>query len=155
MNLSLRSKIIAGVIALGLLLIALFKFGLGGSPISVIDNQPSENQNSNDPALISSEPPQLYIKEPLIVSPNQIFKLNFNIPLQNGPETKITLDPPHEIEIKLTGDSKTAIITPKTPYKLGQGYTMSIKPDTKLKEEGKTLGKDYDMHFNVINYSGI
>ena len=153
---SLKTKIIALIVALGIILIALFKFGLGGmsTPIVNNDTQPTE-QSSSNPALISSDPPELFIKKPLIVSPNQVLKLNFSVPLQNGPETKIIIDPPHDIEIKLSDDYKTAIITPKVPYKLGQGYALFIKPETKLREEGKTLGRDYDLHFNVINYSGI
>ena len=156
MTLSLKQKLIAAIIATGLILIAIFKFGLGEIGIPVVNNDPkSAEEDSSNPALISSDPPQLYIKEPLIISPNQVLKLNFSVPLQNGPETKLVLDPPHEINIELTNDNKTAVITPKVPYKLGQGYAIFIKPDTKLREEGKTLGKDYDLHFNVINYSGI
>jgi hypothetical protein len=151
-----RNKIIAAVIAVGLILIAIFKFGLGGMAIPIVNNDPKPaEENSSNPALISSDPPELYIKKPLIISPSQVLKLNFSVPLQNGPETKIVMDPPHEVQIELTNDNKTAVITPKTPYKLGQGYAIFIKPDTKLREEGKTLGKDYDLHFNVINYSGI
>lgn len=158
MNLSLRSKIIALVIGLGLILIAIFMFGLGGgSPVPIIDNQnqPAGQANNGEPALISTDPPALLEKKPMVIPQDQVIKLNFNVPLQNGPETKLIFDPPADVEIKLSDDSKTAIITPKKPYKLGQGYTLFIKADTKLQEAGKTLGKDYDMHFNVINYSGI
>ncbi len=156
MNLSLKNKIITFVVGLGIILIAVFKFGFGGTAVPIIENnQNPAEQNGTDPTLISSDPPQLYIKEPLVISPNQVLKLNFSVPLLNGPETKLGLDPSHEIEVKLSDDYKTAIITPKTPYKLGQGYTLFVKRDTKLREEGKTLGKDYDLHFNIINYSGI
>lgn len=152
-----KSKIIAVIITLGLILIAIFKFGFGGNPISIIDtDQPKqETQDPNKPALISSDPPELLEKKPLIFKPDQVIKLTFNVPLQNGPETKIRLDPPHEFEVTLTNESKTAVITPKSPYKLGQGYTLFIKADTKLQENGKLLEQDYNMHFNVINYSGI
>lgn len=151
-----RTKIIAFVIGLGLILIAVFNFGFGSSPIvPVVNNETQPPPQSSEPALISSDPPELFKKIPMIFKPDQIIKLNFNIPLQNGPETKLKIDPPHEVEIKLSDDYKSAIITPKTPYKLGQGYTIFVKADTKLQEPGKTLGKDYDLHFNVINYSGI
>lgn len=157
MNLSLRTKIIALIIALGLVLIAIFKFGFGGDSIPVVNNdsKPVQQVDNGEPALISSEPPELFEKKPMIFTQDQVIKLNFNVPLQNGPETKLIFDPPADVEIKLSDDSKTAIITPKKPYKLGQGYTLFIKADTKLQEANKTLGKDYDMHFNVINYSGI
>jgi len=148
-----KNRIIAMILALGLLLIAIFKFGFGGNPIPIIDNKNQDQPTG--PAIISSDPTQLYQKTPLVITPNQVLKLNFTVPLQNGPETKIVIDPPHEIEITLSDDYKTAIITPRTPYKLGQGYSLFIKSDTKLREQGKTLGRDYDFHFNVINYSGI
>ncbi len=156
MNFSLKQKIIGAIIALGLILIAIFKFGFGGMAVPVVDNAPKPAvQNSSDPALVSSDPSELFIKKPLVVAPNQVLKLNFSVPLQNGPETKMVFEPPHEVQVELTNDNKTVVITPKTPYKLGQGYTIFIKPETKLREEGKTLGKDYDLHFNIINYSGI
>lgn len=148
-----RNKIIAAVIALGLILIAIFKVGLGGRNIPVVNNKRAEESQS--PAIISSDPPQLYIKEPLVVSPNQVFKLNFNVSLMNGPETKIGISPEHEIQVDVENDNKTVVIKPKTPYKLGQGYTISVKDEAKLREEGKNLGRSYDFHFNVINYSGI
>lgn len=151
-----KGLITAIVIIIGVILIAIFKFGLGGTPIPVTDNQTSQEQiNNGEPALISSDPPELFQKKPLIFKPDQVIKLTFNTPLQNGPETKLVIDPPAEVEVKLSDDFKTAIITPKKPYVLGQGYTIFIKADTKLQEPGKTLGKDYDMHFNVINYKGI
>lgn len=152
-----KNKILAAVITTGLILIAIFKFGFAGTPIQIIDNQPSQSNpapDNGEPKLISSDPPELFKKEPLIFSPDKILKLNFNVELENGPETKLVFDPPAEVEVKLSDDSKTAIITPKKPYKLGQGYTLFIKPDTKLKG-GKTLGQGYDLHFNIINYSGI
>lgn len=155
---SSKGKIAAIVIALGLILIAIFNFGFGGTPVPVVDNQPAESvpaQDNGEPALISSDPPQLFEKKQLIFRPDQVIKLTFNRTLQNGPETKLIFDPPVEVDVKLSDDFKTAIITPKKAYKLGQGYTLFIKADTKLQENGKTLGKEYDLHFNVINYSGI
>lgn len=150
-----KNKIIAAVIGLGLILIAIFKFGFGGSPVSLPSATQTSQSGPEGPAIISSEPPELFIKKPLIISPSQVLKLNFSVPLQNGPETKIVLDPPADVQIELTNDNKTAVITPKSPYKLGQGYAIFVKRDTKLKEEGKILGQDYDLHFNIINYSGI
>ena len=153
---SLKTKIVAGIITLGLILIAIFKFGLDGTPISVIDNNKEQSQpNPNEPALISSEPPELFLKKPLVFRPDQVIKLNFNTQLQNAPETKLTIEPAADVEVKISDDFKSVTITPKKPYKLGQGYTLFLKADTKLQEQGKVLGKDYDMHFNVINYSGI
>lgn len=151
----LKQKIILAIVVIGLILVTIFNFGFGGKPISVINNPPSEaSAPSSEPQLISTNPPELFEKKPLIFTPDKIVELTFNAELENGPETKIIFDPPLEFETKLTDDFKTAKIYPKKPYKLGQGYTLFIKPDTKLKG-GKTLGKGYDMHFNVISYSGI
>lgn len=151
---TLKGKIIAGVIAIGLVLIAIFNFGLGGTPISLTDDTKNEQAQSNEPQLISTTPPELFEKKPMIFIPTQTIELHFNAELENGPETKLVLDPPAEIKIDISSDSKTAKIIPVKPYALGQGYTLFIKPDTKLKG-GKTLGKEYSFQFNVINYSGI
>lgn len=153
--LNLKTKIIGFVVAVGLVLIAIFNFGLGGTPIPVVEEskQPAAI-TSSEPQLISTTPPELFEKKPLIFTPDKIIELNFNVELENGPETKLIFDPAIEFEVKLSGDSKTAAIYPKKPYKLGQGYTIFIKPDTKLRG-GKTLGKEYNFQFNVINYSGI
>jgi flagellar basal body-associated protein FliL len=150
-----KSKLIAAIITIGLILIAIFNFGLGGMSVPIINNDAQPSENSSTPAIVSSEPVQLFKKETLVVSPSQVFKLNFNVPLQNAPETRIVFEPAHEINVELTNYNKTAVITPKVPFKLGQGYTIFIKSETKLEEEGKTLGQGYDFHFNVINYSGI
>ena len=93
-------------------------------------------------------------KKPQIFPPDKVFELNFNTELENGPETKLVFDPPAEIKIDIINESKTARITPAKPWKLGQGYTITIKPETKIKG-GKTLGKEFTVHFNIINYSGI
>lgn len=159
-KLSLTKKIIGFLVFLGILLIALFKFGLGDNSLPSINmsgqdsSQNSSKDSGGEPRLISTIPPELFEKKPLIFTPDKIIELNFNAELQNGPETKIVFDPPIEFETKLTDDFKTAKIYPKKPYKLGQGYTIFIKPDTKLRN-GKTLDKGYDLHFNVISYSGI
>lgn len=153
--LGLKTKIIGFVVVLGLILIAIFNFGLGGKPVSVTDTSPKEaSLPTGEPQLISTVPSELFEKKPLIFVPDKIIELNFNAELENGPETKIVFDPPLEFDTKLSDDFKTARIYPKKPYKLGQGYTLFIKSDTKLKG-GKTLGREYDLHFNVINYSGI
>lgn len=155
MNLStLKSKIIAGVVAIGIILIAIFKFGFGGNAIPIVGNSPEPTPDPNEPQLISTTPPELFEKKPLIFRPDQIIELHFNSRLENGPETKLVLDPSAEIKVEISDSGKTAKIIPVKPYKLGQGYTLFVKPETKI-EGGKTLGKSYDMQFNVINYSGI
>lgn len=156
MTFSLKQKIIGGVIILGIILIAIFKVGLEGISNSIFNSSKEKVQQADNggPALISSTPPELFDKKPLIFRPDQVIELHFNDKLENGPETKIVLDPPVEFKIEVINDNKTAKITPVTTFKLGQGYTIFVKPETKI-QGGKTLGKSYDMQFNVINYSGI
>lgn len=154
MTIPLKQKIIGAVVVIGLILIVIFKFGLGGTQISLTDNVKNEQAKTNEPQLISTTPPELFEKKPMIFIPTQVIELHFNVELENGPETKLVLDPPHEFKVEISSDNKTARIVPLKPYTLGQGYTIFIKPDTKIKG-GKTLGKGYDMQFNVINYSGI
>lgn len=156
MNFKVKPVLVGAIIFIGAILIAIFKFGFGGGGISIINNssKPSEQVNTSEPQLISSNPPELFERKPMIFKPDQVIELNFNTKLENGPETKIVFDPPVEVKIELKNEDKTAVIKPVKPYKLGQGYTFFIKSDTKL-AGGKTLGKEYNLTFNVINYSGI
>lgn len=152
MKLSLKQKLIGAVIGIGLLLIAIFKFGLNGTPVPVVNN---ETNTSTEPEIISSDPPQIFKKEKLIVGPDKVITLNFSVPLLNAPETKVSIKPEHDIDIKLSDDYKSIIITPKVPYKLGEEYTILVSREAKLRDDGKILGKDYNFNFNIINYSGI
>lgn len=152
---TLKGKIIAVVVAIGLVLIVIFNFGLGGKPVPVVsESKQSSSPAGSEPQLISTTPSELFEKKPMIFTPTQVIELHFNAELENGPETKLVLDPPADTKIEISGDGKTAKIIPVKPYTLGQGYTVFIKPDTKIKG-GKTLGKEYSFQFNVINYSGI
>ncbi len=152
MRFSLKTALIPFLIAIGLILIAIFNFGLNGTPVPIVNN---ETQSSTEPAIISSDPPQIYKKEKLIVAPDKVITLNFSTQLLNAPETKVTIKPEHDVDIKLSDDYKSIIITPKAPYKLGEEYTILVSREAKLREEGKILGKDYNFNFNIINYSGI
>lgn len=154
MNLKLKPVIIGAIIFIGAVLIAIFNFGFGGIPILVVKNQQPAQTNSNEPQLLSTTPKELFEKKPLIFRPDEVIELHFNAELENGPETKLVLDPPADVKIEVINEGKTAKITPIKPYKLGQGYTLFLKSDTKIKG-GKTLGREYGMQFNVINYSGI
>ncbi len=148
---STKGALIGFIVLLGALLIAIFNFGLGGGkPVEIVDNQ----IDPSTPQLISTNPPELFQKKPMVFSPDQILELNFNAELENGPETKLIFDPPAEVKVDITNDGKTAKISPVQPWRLGQGYTITIKPETKIKG-GKTLDKEFTVHFNIINYSGI
>lgn len=155
MKLTFKTLLIPIVITIGLILIAIFKFGLDGIPVPIVNNQAEPQTVSTEPAIISSDPPQIYKKEKLIVGPDKVITLNFSTQLLNAPETKVTIKPEHDVDIKLSDDYKSIIITPKSPYKLGEEYTILVSREAKLREEGKILGKDYNFNFNIINYSGI
>lgn len=152
MKLTLKTLLITVIVTVGLILIAIFQFGLSGTPVPVVNN---ETQSSTEAEIISSDPPQIYKKEKLIVGPDKVITLNFSTQLLNAPETKVTIKPEHDVDIKLSDDYKSIIITPKSPYKLGEEYTILVSREAKLREEGKILGKDYNFNFNIINYSGI
>jgi hypothetical protein len=150
----LKQKIIGAVIAIGVILFAIFKFGLGGAPTPVADQQINQPIPAGEIRLIGTNPPELLEKKEIIIIPTQTIEFTFNERLENAPETRIVLDPVADVEIKISDDKKSAKIIPTKPYKLGQGFTVFIKGETKF-EGGKKLDRDYDFHFNTINYSGI
>jgi len=150
---SLKTTIIGAIIAIGLILIAIFYNGLGGVVVPAVNNS-SEQNTPQGIALTSTNPPELFEKKDMFITPTQILEFTFNTPLENGPETKIFLDPTHPVKIELSSDKKTAKITPEKPYKLDQGYTLVIKSETKF-DGKKTLEKEYNFHFNTPSYSGI
>lgn len=150
---SLKQKIIAVVVALGLILIAIFYKGFAPKNEAPPNTSPPAKQavQTNTPELISTNPQAL---DGTTILPTQIIELNFNLPLENDAETKITLDPKAEVKIELSNDKKTAKIIPLKPFALGQGYSLSIKGNTKF-QGNKTLGRDYGFGFRTIEYKGV
>lgn len=147
---SFKQKIIAAIVAIGIILIGIFTFGLGGdaTPVPEAQNQLQGIQ------IVSTSPSQLKDKRDVVIPPTQTLEVTFNEPLENVPETRISLDPPAEITIELSADKKTAKIIPVKPLDLGQGYTIFIKAGTKF-EGKKELGRDENLHFQVITYKGV
>lgn len=164
MNFSLKQKIIGVVIAVGLILIAIFQMGLGGSFTRVktaengggISSSTTSVPNivSGDVEIVSVTPAELKEKKDIVIVPTQVIEFTFNKRLENGPETKIITDPPTEIRVELSDDHLKARIIPIKPYKLGQGFTLFLKKETKF-EGGKVWGRDEDFHFSVIDYKGV
>lgn len=163
MNLSLKQKIIGAVIAIGIILIAIFQMGLGGSFTRI--NTETNSSTTTEPTiqkisfgedieLVSTKPDVLMQKKDIVVVPTQVIELTFNKRLENGPETRIVTDPPADFRIELSGDRMTAKLIPLKPYQLGQGYTLFLKGETKF-EGGKTLGRDEDFHFTIVDYKGV
>lgn len=164
MNLTLKQKIIGAVIAVGVILIAIFQVGLGGSfgRVNTTESGTSTasapasvpNIVSGDVEIVSITPAELKEKKDIVIVPTQVIEMTFNKKLENAPETKIITDPSSEIKVELSDDRMTAKIIPVKPYKLGQGFTLFLKKETKF-EGGKVWGRDEDFHFTVIDYKGV
>lgn len=154
--LSLKQKIMIIVAVLGAALIWIFQQGIYTKPNSTTPPNPPINQVQNlpqntEPQVISTNPDNL---EGTIILASQTIEITFNLPLENRGEFKNRIDPATEVEIKLSEDRKTAQIIPIKPYKLGTGFTLFIKPDTKF-DGKKQLGKEIIYHFRTINYKGV
>lgn len=147
---STKAKIIAIVLAIGAILIAIFRFGLGGPSVP----RPSDISQSESVMIVSTSPADLKDKKTVVILPTQSVEVTFNHPLENLPETRITIEPKADYKVELSGDRKTVKIIPVTPFALGQGYTMFIKSETKF-DGKKTLGHDEDFHFSTISYNGV
>ena len=125
---STKAKIIAVIVAIGAILIAVFQFGLGGNGTP----RPSEISQSDSPVVTATNPAAMKEKKTVVVLPTQPIEITFNQPLENVPETRITIEPKADYKVELSGDKKTIKIIPVTPYSLGQGYSLFIKADTKF-----------------------
>ncbi|MBI4039837.1 Ig-like domain-containing protein [Candidatus Daviesbacteria bacterium] len=138
-----KNKIITAVLALGLILIAIFKLGLYSKP------QPTSRVIA--PQVIATNPSPL---DDSTILPTQSITITFNLPVQNIGELKYKISPLADIKPQLSEDRKTVTITPNKPYSLGGGYTLFITGDTKF--DGKQmLGPDYVVHFKTISYRGV
>lgn len=147
---SAKVKIISIVITVGLILIAIFQFGLGGPGTPT----PDETTQNQEIMIASTNPSQLKERKEFIIVPTQSLEITFNQPLENLPETRISIEPQADVKYELSADKKTIKIIPNTPFNLGQGYTIFIKAGTKF-EGKKEFGRDENYHFSVISYNGV
>ncbi|MBI3485835.1 Ig-like domain-containing protein [Candidatus Daviesbacteria bacterium] len=151
-NLSLRQKIIGAIIAIGLILIAIFQNGLYHIPqnsTAASSNLVQKTPDNSHPQLLSTKP-----EDGAIIKPDQIIELAFDQPIENKGEVKHTLTPKIDYNLDLTSDRKTIKLAPVKTFELGQSYTLTIKQDTKF-DNGKRLDHDIIYHFNTIAYSGV
>lgn len=144
-----KQKIILAIVAIGLALMAIFKFGFYDRSVS--DQSQSVQEDPNKPQIVMTDPNPL---EGGVLLSTQPIKITFNVELENGPETKLVFDPPIEHKAEISGDRKTLILTPLEPYPPGQSYTLTIKSDAKLANK-TTLGFDKEFHFRTLAHSGI
>ena len=162
-KLSLKQIIIGLVALVGIILILIFGRGLSSSsPSSSVTSSASQTEvksvqaekataDSSEIKVVSTVPENL---DGSVILPTQIIEITFNQPMENRGEFKNKIDPPAEYEIKLSDDRKTAKIILTKPFKLGTGYTLFIKPDTKF-DGKKILDKELIYHFNTISYKGV
>lgn len=128
-------------------------FALGFGSKQVPANEPnglSQNQSPN-PHVVSTNPNPL---ENTTIVPTQELEITFSHPIENKGEVKYILDPIANVSIRLSDDRKTIKVVPVKPFNLGQGYTLSIKQDTKF-DEGKRQDGDAVFHFTTIPYKGV
>lgn len=154
-NFSFRQKLIGAIIAIGILLIAIFQGGLypkTTTQSAAVKSFSSETQTNQNPHLISTNPPGL--KDGVIVPSSQIVEITFSDPIENRGEVKNTLEPKIDYDIELSSDRKTVRLLPKKPLGLGQSFTFTIKQDTKFDGQ-KRMDSDQVFHFSTINYRGV
>ncbi|MDO8570845.1 MAG: Ig-like domain-containing protein [Candidatus Daviesbacteria bacterium] len=157
-KLNLKQIIIAIVTIIGALLILIFGRGLYSSPPASQKNTAvksaqteTKDENNKEIKVVSTNPEDL---DGSTILPNQTIEITFNQPMENRGEFKNKIEPPADYEIKLSDDRKTAKIILAKPFKLGTGYTLFIKSDTKF-DGKKTLDKEIIYHFNTISYKGV
>lgn len=145
-----KTTLIGAIVIIGVILIAIFQFGLGGPGTE----KGSEVAQSDSPMVTATNPEAMKEKKTVVVLPTQTIEIIFNQPLENIPETKIVIEPKADYKVELSGDRKTLKIIPVTPFALGQGYSLFVKGETKF-DGKKTLGSDVDFHFATIAYNGV
>lgn len=148
------NKILVGFVAVvGLVLILVFKNGLGGA------GEVKKIQSGNKP-VISAEKVEVVAVSPAnldgsTIPANQVIEVSFNKAVDESQEKlRLTVDPQADVNIELSADKKTVKVTPKKSYELGQGYTLSIKGGSKF-EGGKELDQDVTYGFKTIPYNGV
>lgn len=157
---TLKQKIIALVITIGLILIGVFAMGIYSK--NGVENQPqviSEEEkkeqptpDANKPHLVSSNPEGL--KEGVVIPADKIIEITFSHPIENRGEVKSKMDPAIKYNIELSSDKKTVKLIPEKPYELGRGFTFYITNETKF-DGGLRLDNGLDFHFQTIPYKGV
>lgn len=150
-----KNSAIAIIIALALILIAIFAGGLYPKPNSDSaqnSNTQSQPVDPNTPHLVSTNPEGL--KGGVLITPSQIIEISFSHPIENRGEVKYQVTPEVEYNIELTDDRKTVLLNPVRPYETGRGFSFIIKQDTKF-DGGKRLPYDEVFNFNTIPHRGI
>lgn len=148
-----RKIVISIIIALGLILIAIFNQGLyKNEPLKKLEPPNTEASTQTDqPKIVSVKPD---FKQNPIILPDQNIEIEFNLPLENIGEFKHRIDVFKDYETKISLDRKTVTIIPKKPFDLGKSFTLFILGDTKF-DGHKTLGIEQHFSFRTIAYHGV
>ncbi len=145
-----KLKIILAFVAVGLILMWIFKGHLT-KPASSQPSKTSSASQNDVPAIVSTDPD---LSSETIVGANQVISITFNRSLQNKGEFKLKMSPDVPVNVELSQDRKTAKITPLKPYYLGSEYTIDIGTDTKFDGVG-AWGKEVIYHFKTVTYNGV
>ena len=159
---ALKQKILLLVTVLGVSVFYLFQQGQFSFLSSTPQSTPITEQVPTDrPVVVSTVPAGINKEESVTISPTQIIEIAFNMPLENIGEFKNKIEPTAEYKVELSGDRKTVKISPKSVWKLGTSYSLTILPDSKFNENPgqestkKKLDHDISLRFKSIEYRGI
>jgi hypothetical protein len=109
---STKAKIITAIVVIGAILIAIFQFGLGGPGAE----RGVDTIQTESPVVVATNPAAMKEKKTVVVLPTQSIEITFNQPLENVPETRITIEPKADYKVELSSDKKTIkIIKTVTP----------------------------------------
>ena len=151
LNFLSKEKIIGFIVAIGLALIAIFFVGFG-KPSNVPEGpEPvTESVNSESVQVVSTNPNPL---EGATILPNQAVEITFSEPMVND-LSRVKIEPEGKVNISVKGDHHILEIKPIEPFKLGQGYTLTILSGYGS-DTGKKTDQDYIFHFKTIDYNGV
>lgn len=155
----LKYKIIAFIIALGLILIAIFQGGFYLAKKEVIPSGQNVSENTA-PALSESSEPQIISVKPeklngSTVPPTQVIEITFNQSTQGfDPKVHIQFEPKVEFVVEQSNESKTITIKPEKLYAVGTEYKLKVMGNLEFTGK-KKLGADKEYTFKTIEYRGI
>lgn len=156
MILSLKFKIIGFIIALGLLLLAIFQGGFylsdKSSTVNTEEKSSETLKESSEPQIISVKPENL---NGSTVPPTQIIEITFNQSTQGfDPKVHIQFEPKVEYIVEQSNDHKTITIKPQTLFAVGTEYKLKVMSNLEFINKNK-LGADKEYTFKTIEYKGI
>ncbi len=143
-------RVLVILLALGLLLIAIFQSGFYLPTAAPLPEDASLTA-SQDVKALSTKPENL---ENSVILPTQQIDVSFNTPIENTGEFKHKIEPNVNHTLKLSADRKTISILPEPSFQVGFSYTLFIQADTKF-DGGKRLNDAIQYHFRTIEYKGI